>query len=165
MHPVLDLRQPGWFWHPCGPLERFSQRAIVDLDEVHQCRLEFRHAGKNAAIEGATFKLGKPTLDSVQPGRARWGEVEVDIRPGLQPVSDLLRCVCAVVVKDDVQVLSLRMAPIDLAQERAAFFGPGSRRYLAHDGTGQDIECRIQTRCPVAFVVVGPAADFSWIER
>lgn len=63
----------------------------MDLDEVHPWRLEFGHTSKNAAIEGATFELRKPTLDSVQPGHAGWREMAVDIRPGLQPVKDLLR--------------------------------------------------------------------------
>jgi hypothetical protein len=87
----------------------------VDFDKIEQRLLELRDAGESPTIEGAALELGKPTLHSIQPGRAGRSEVEMDVRPGFQPVPDLLRFMGAVIVENDVQIFAFRVASIDLA--------------------------------------------------
>ena len=52
--------------------------------------------------------LGEPQFDLVEPGRVRWGEVQMNVGVLSQELVDALGLVRREVVGDDVDVLSAR---------------------------------------------------------
>lgn len=131
----------------------------MDFDEIEQRILEIWDASEDPAIKGAAFELGKPAFHGIHPGGAGRSKMEVNVRPGFQPIPYLLRFVDAVIVEDDVQILAFRMASINLAQERKELFGTGACHDFTDDTASEDVESRVQARSPMPLVVVGPATD------
>jgi len=89
--PLVDpLLGPGE-WGSC---------LIVGCDECIDVLLQLLDRGERCAAKRLALEDGKPSLDLIEPGRARWREMEVDLRMFLEPAIALLMGV--EIIEDDV---------------------------------------------------------------
>src|SRR6202008_139971 len=88
--PLVDLLLGPGEWRSC---------LIVGCDECIDVQLLER--GEGCAAKRLALEDGKPGLDLIEPGRARWREMEADLRMSLEPAIALLMGV--EIIEDDVQ--------------------------------------------------------------
>ena len=101
-------------------------------------------------------QLREEALHGVHPGRRGRGEVELPVRPVLQPLVDLGRPVRRDVVEDDMNRGSGVDPPGDMVEEGEEVPGAMARRRLADHLPGGGVEGREQAGGAVSPVVVRP---------
>src|SRR2546425_8775595 len=136
-----------------GPYE--WGRMTIPLSDVG---LEVADQGTDG-VEGApTDRLAgqdaEPRLDQVQPGRAFGSEVKLDLRMLREPGLHSRGRVRGRVVEDDVQ-LTPPVPPGQTLHEVQEVGASVSWRAAPDDAAAGDLQRRIQTREPVAAIVVG----------
>src|ERR1700746_725577 len=90
--PLVDLLLGPREWRCC---------LIVGYDECIDVFLQLLKRGEGCAAKRLALEDEKPSLDLVEPGRARWREVEVNLRVFLKPAIAFF--VGVEIIEDDVQ--------------------------------------------------------------
>ena len=73
-------------------------------DVAHELAGQVFDRGENTAGNDLALDFGEPEFDLVEPGRVGRGEVQVDLRMGLEELRDLLGFVGREIVGDDVDL-------------------------------------------------------------
>lgn len=126
--------------------------------------LQLPNATKGPTADAFGGDVSEESLDRVEPGRTRWGEVDVEARtlskPGLHKRM-LMRCI---VVHDDVHVELRRHAALDVFQELQELRVPMTRQALLDHPSGQRVERREQRRYSIADVVMRLRGGQAWTQ-
>jgi len=108
---------------------------------------------EGAPANGLAREDSEPGLDHVQPGRALWGEVELDAGVLLKPLQDGGHSVSARVVEDDVELLA-RIASGQTLEEDEEVVAVVGGAAFTDDLSAGDLECGEEARDSGAAVVM-----------
>ena len=104
----------------------------------------------------------EPSLDKVDPRRARRREVYVEPRTLRQPTPDRRRLVGRVVVHHEMDIEMLGDLIVDRVQKLLELDRSMASMTFADHFSGRDVECSEQRRRPVANIVVSLTC---WVPR
>ncbi len=113
---------------------------------------------KHASFQPALGQLGEEALDSIEPGRRSWREVEGPAGMAGEPLADLFMFMRAVVIEDDVDHLAGGDVTFDDVQEAKELLVAMAFHIAADHGAVEHVERGEQCRRAIAFVVVGHRA-------
>src|SRR5258707_8642604 len=112
------------------------------------------NTAERATAQALAGELGEEALDEIQPGGASRGEVKMKSRVLREPRLHRGMLVGAVVVENEMEVVTARGLPIDRVQERDEFGVGVARLTPLDDMPFEDIQGRKERGRAVPLIIV-----------
>src|SRR6202040_2909840 len=109
--------------------------------------------GEDSSLDDFALDPREPQFHLIEPGRVGGREVEMDVRMLSQEVLYPLCLMGGQVVQDDMDLLTVRLAGNQIAEEGDEFLAGMPRRRATDDRSGLGVQRRIQRQGPVPVVL------------
>ena len=152
-----ESRSPDSFDDLLGglsPDERLGV-AVVLVNVAHDGINQLGDASEDATMHALFVEVTKKTLDDIEPRTAGRDEMDVETLVSLEPSHYLRMFVRCVVIHDQMKIQIFRRLRVNLLEELDPLLVSVTRHAGGDDFALGHVDRRKESRCTVAFVIMG----------